>query len=261
DVTSIPATQLTPRFIAAGQAAGGDSGKAAALLQGWNGALTRDSVAATVYEVTVGTLARETIEPVLGKKLYSIYQSNNDASGIYSVLLSLVTQPVAPFFGVQSPANALNARDVALAKALHDAYDQLVQTYGADTSKWTWGSLHTATFAHPLASVTPLNLIFGVAPVARPGDSVTVSVGGDGDFSADPASYDQHTVSSMRQIIDLSNFDNSLWITTTGESGQPVSAHYQDMVPLWDQNHYQQMAFSPGAVSKLTVTVLTLAPA
>lgn len=261
DVVSVPATILTPRFIAAGEAAGGDSAKAAALLQGWNGAMTRDSVAASVYEAAAGALARETIEPVLGKKLYSIYQSNDDASGIYSVLISLVEQPVAPFFGVQSPTNALNARDVALAKALRDAYDQLVNTYGSDPSKWTWGTLHTATFAHPLASVTPLNLIFGVAPVTRPGDSVTVNVGGDGDFSADPPSYAQNTVSSMREIIDLSNFDHSLWVTTTGESGEPFSAHYQDLVPLWNQNSYQSMAFSPGAVSKQTADVLTLTPA
>ncbi len=225
DVVSVPATILTPRFIAAGEAAGGNAAKAAALLQGWNGAMTRDSVAASVYEVAVGTLARETIEPVLGKNLYNIYQSNDDASGVYSVLISLVEQPVAPFFGVQGPANAINARDVALAKALRDAYNQLENTYGSDTSRWTWGTLHTATFAHPLASVWPLNLIFGIAPVARPGDSVTVNVGGDGNFSADPPSYAQNIVSSMREIIDLSNFDHSLWVTTTGESGEPFSAH------------------------------------
>jgi penicillin amidase len=206
-------------------------------------------------------LARETIEPVLGKDLYKIYQSNTDASNIYSVLISLVEEPVPPFFGVAGPENAVNARDVAEAKAMRDAYDWLSATYGSDTSKWTWGTLHTATFAHPLASVSPLNLVFGVAPVARPGDSVTVSVGGDGDFSAGPPSYAQRTVSSMRQIIDLSNFDNSLWITTTGESGQPFSAHYSDMVPLWDQNKYQPMAYSPGALSRLTASVLTLTPA
>jgi len=89
-----------------------------------------------------------------------------------------IRQPsLGPFFGVKGPANAVNARDVAVARALHDAYGQLVQQYGPDTSKWTWGTLHTATFEHPLATVSPLNLIFGVAPVVRPGDSVTVSVG------------------------------------------------------------------------------------
>lgn len=260
DVTSVPATILTPRFVDAGQAAGGDAGKAAALLQGWNGAMTRDSVAATVYEVTSGMLARETIEPVLGKDLYKIYQSNTDSSNMYSVLISLLAEPIPPFFGVTGPQNAINARDVAEATAMRDAYDWLSATYGPDTSKWTWGTLHTATFAHPLASVTPLNLIFGVAPVSRPGDSVTVSVGGDGGFTADPADYSQQTVSSMREIIDLSNFDNSLWVTTTGESGQPFSAHYQDLVPLWNQNNYQPMTFSPDMVAKQTANVLTLTP-
>jgi penicillin amidase len=260
DVTSVPATILAPRFVAAGQAAGGESAKAAALLQGWDGSMPRDSVAATVYEVTASMLARETIEPVLGKKLYNIYDSNIDASNMYAVLISLIEAPVAPFFGAQGPQDVVNARDVAEAKALHDAYDYLTATYGSDTSKWTWGTLHTATFAHPLASVTPLNLIFGVAPVARPGDSMTINVGGDGGFSADPADYSQRSVSSMREIIDLSNFDNSLWVTTTGESGQPFSSHYDDLVPLWDQNQYQSMAFTPGALAKQTQQVLIMTP-
>ncbi|HEX8995607.1 MAG TPA: penicillin acylase family protein [Ktedonobacterales bacterium] len=260
DVYNVAAETLAPRFIAAGQAAGGDAARAAALLQGWDYRMTRDSVASSVFEVTAGDLARATIEPVLGKKLYAVYQSNTSAGDIFSVLIDLTDQPVAPFFGATNASDASGNRDKAIAKALSDAYGQLQSRFGPDTSAWHWGQMHAATFEHPLATVSPLNLIFGVAPVQRPGDSLTVSVGGDGDFSADPAIYAQHTVSSMREIIDLSNLDNSRWVTTTGESGQPFSSHYQDLVHLWDSNTYEQMDYSPSAVAKQTASLLTLTP-
>ena len=64
----------------------------------------------------------------------------------------------------------------------------------------------------------------------------------------------------MRQIIDLSNFDNSEWVTTTGESGQPYSPHYSDLVRLWDQNQYEAMRFTAAAVAKDNQALLILRP-
>jgi hypothetical protein len=55
---------------------------------------------------------------------------------------------------------------------------QLRAELGTDPSQWHWGRVHQAHFDHPLASVTPLNLIFSVAPLERLGDSVTVNIGG-----------------------------------------------------------------------------------
>lgn len=260
DVYAVPSAQLVPAFVRAGQAAGGDAATAAKLLSSWDGQMTRDSVAATVYEVAVGVFLREAIEPLVGKKLYNIYISNSSPSILFNVAVNLVTNPVVPFFGAFSDSETASARDAAIAKALGDTIKQLTSQYGSDSSKWQWGTIHQATFEHPLASVWPLNYIFGVAPVARPGDGVTVNVGGDENFAADPASYEQDTVSSMREIIDLQNFDNSVWVTTTGESGQPFSDHYKDLVSVWDQNHYQQMEFTADAVAKADVHLLTLQP-
>ena len=64
----------------------------------------------------------------------------------------------------------------------------------------------------------------------------------------------------MRQIIDLANFDNSVWVTTTGESGQPFSAHYSDLVPLWDQGRYQKMLFTASAIAKDNQALLIMQP-
>ncbi len=261
DVVSLPAIQLTPTFIAVGQAAGGDADSAAAILQGWDHALTRDSVAASVYEVTAGLLLSETIQHVLGSSVYTTYRDSYSSSGLYSVLINLMAQPVAPFFGIgPTTSDPFAARDAAVAHALADAMALLRSRLGAETSKWRWGALHTATFAHPLASVSPLDRVFGLAPVERPGDTVTVSVGGDGGFSRSTPNYDQKTVSSMREIIDLGNLDGSLWVITVGESGQPGSSHYADLLPLWDANQYQRMDYSPAAEGKAAADILVLKP-
>lgn len=258
DVLSLPATQLSPLFVAAGSAAGGDAATGATLLNSWDGQLTRDSAAAALYEVAAGTLARETIEPVLGPKLYEVYRNNTSASNIYLTLADLLKTPSAPFFGASTDAQAATARNTALARALADAVHQLRATLGPDPAHWHWGALHQAHFTHPLAGVAPLNTVFDIAAVDRPGDSTTVNVGGSSRFSADPPSYSQRSIPSMREIIDLSDFDHSFWVIPVGQSGQPFSSHWSDLLPLWDQGRYQSMAFSTEAIGHAVHEVLTL---
>ncbi|HKS70560.1 MAG TPA: penicillin acylase family protein [Ktedonobacterales bacterium] len=251
DVYAIPTAQLVPAYIAAGNAAGGDAAAAAHALTGWNGRMDASSTAAAVYEVATGELMRSMLVPLLGQKLYELYRSNYSSSGLYSLLLEQIANPTPPFFS--SPA----ARDKVTAGALAWAMGQL---RGANGALPTWGQIHQAHFDHPLASVQPLNLVFGLNPVARSGGAVTINIGGDGGFSDLPPSYDQHSVPSMRQIIDLGNLDASLWVTTTGESGQPYSAHYSDLIPLWADGTYQQMAFTAQAVTHATASYLQLNP-
>jgi penicillin amidase len=257
DVYAIPAAQLVPAYIAAGNAGGGDAAAAARALTGWNDRMDTNSSAAAVFEVATGELLREMLVPMLGTKLYDIYRSNYSASGLYSVLLQQIANPTPPFFGAQSADGAAAARDKTIASALSWAMGQLRDANG---TLRTWGQIHQAHFNHPLASVTPLNLVFGLSPVARVGDTVTVNIGGDGGFSNTPPNYDQRTVPSMRQIINLGNFDASLWVTTTGESGEPYSAHYSDLIALWNGGKYEQMEYSAQAVTKAGVSYLQLNP-
>ena len=42
------------------------------------------------------------------------------------------------------------------------------------------------------------------------------------------------TAPAIRQILDTSDWDQSIAVNTPGQSGQPASAHYSDLAPLWD---------------------------
>jgi penicillin amidase len=94
---------------------------------------------------------------------------------------------------------------------------------------------------------------FDLPSVRRGGDANTVNATGGAGFS-------QTAGASFREVIDLSNWDNSWATSTPGQSGQPGSAHYGDLLQLWGRNEYFPLAYSRAKVEQETVHVLTLLP-
>jgi penicillin amidase len=98
--------------------------------------------------------------------------------------------------------------------------------------------MHTRPFAHPFVPA------FNLPAVERSGGSGTVE--------ADGASY--------REIFDVSNWDRSLVANVPGQSGQPGSEFYGNLLQDWADNKYFNLAFSKAAVDKVAVRRLRLTP-
>jgi penicillin amidase len=77
--------------------------------------------------------------------------------------------------------------------------------------------------------------------------------GGGGTVGADGASY--------REIIDVSDWDHSVVTQVPGESAQPDSPFYANLLPLWANNEYFSLVFGRGAVDTNAAHRLTLQPA
>jgi penicillin G amidase len=102
----------------------------------------------------------------------------------------------------------------------------------------TWGQQHTRAFRHPL--LRP----FDLGPVQRSGGASTVE--------ADGASY--------REIFDVADWDRSLVINVPGQSGQPGSPFYDNLLKMWADNEYFPLAFSSRAIEGAAKYRLTLKP-
>ena len=126
----------------------------------------------------------------------------------------------------------------AIEAGLRKAIDKLTADLGADWSVWRYGRVHTQAYPHPLLKE------FDLATVERRG--------GNGAVGADGATY--------REIIDVSNWDRSLTINTPGQSGQPESPFYGNLLPLWANDQYFQMTFSRSAVDAHAAHRLKLTP-
>jgi penicillin amidase len=142
-----------------------------------------------------------------------------------------------------------------LLSTLLDAGRELQDKEGLDPALWSWGAMHTMTFRHSLDRLPGAKALFDLGPVARPGDGNTVDATGTGN-----AGFQQIAGASYREIFDLSNWDNALAINTPGQSGQPGSRHYADLLPLWEAGQYFPLAYSNDAVDQNATDVLTLVP-
>lgn len=65
---------------------------------------------------------------------------------------------------------------------------------------------------------------------------------------------------SQRMIVDLSDWDNSLAINTTGQNGHLFHSHREDLISMWQNVEYHPMFFAREAVEANAEAVLTLAP-
>ena len=64
-----------------------------------------------------------------------------------------------------------------------------------------------------------------------------------------------------RHVLDLADWDRGLATSAPGQSGQPGSPHYGDLLPLWAAGKYFPLAFSRKKVEDVMRHHLELRPA
>jgi penicillin amidase len=136
-------------------------------------------------------------------------------------------------------ADAMASKNQAAIEAsLKKAIDRLTSEQGSDWTELRWGRMNTRAFPHPFIRA------FDLPAVER--------AGGAGTVAADGASY--------REIMDVSNWDRSLVTNTPGQSGQPGSPYYDNLLRLWADEKYFPLVFSKKAVDANAAHTLTLNP-
>lgn len=195
--------------------------KATSLVREWDAKLSVDSAAGLIYEYWIAQLPRAVFGPDIGPDV-----------NLETLLAALERQPDPKI----------------LRDSLRAALDEIQRQYGPDLQTWQWGKAHTILFHHPLAVGT-----FDRGPVARPGDANTVNATSGPNFH-------QTTGASYREILDLSNWDNSVMTNVPGESGDPESPHYSDLIDDWANGRYHPMPFSRRAVEAAAAEHIWLVP-
>lgn len=236
DVYSLPADQLIrmlPRHSDGAEARFLD------MLKDWDRLLRSPSVPGALYEVWERHLRSAAMAKIAGS-----------SAGALSAYLN--TQQSMDYFKSLSASD----RQQLLLSTLLDAGHEMEEKEGQDPALWSWGAMHTMTFRHSLDQTPGAKALFDLGPVARPGDNNTVDATGTGS-----SGFQQVAGASYREIFDLSNWDNSLAINTPGQSGEPGSRHYSDLLPLWEAGQYFSLAYSKDAVAENASDVLTLVPA
>ena len=128
-----------------------------------------------------------------------------------------------------------------LAKALTLALDDLKRRYGEDRSRWRWGEAHFALSEHrPFGRQAQLAKLFDIR-VPSPGDTYTVDVGRN-TIANESEPYASRHAASLRAIYDLADLDNSVYMHSTGQSGNVLSPLYDNFARAWARVEYIPMS-------------------
>jgi len=140
--------------------------------------------------------------------------------------------------------------------ALHSAVEDLEARLGSDMTRWRWDAVHRAVFPHQgFDGVAPLGALLRRS-VPNGGDWSTVNVGAVS--TGQP--YDQRSVAGYREIIDLSPANDSRFIIDLGQSGHPLSPHYDDFLQDWQQVRHRKMRMDRMDVERGALGRLRLQP-
>lgn len=203
-------------------------------LKNWDGNLGIDSTAAAIYEAWLVHLQQAIVEDDLQGDLYSRFVDQDHAI----FLANTMAQIDSPWCDNVLTTPVESCTDAAQ-EGLDRALDDLEEHMGGNIARWQWGRIHHTYYPHhAFNEVFVLNRIFG-RQIANGGDSQTVNVASV-DLSQP---YRQVAVPSYRQIVDMSNLNNSLYIITTGQSGNILSKHYDDLINRHQNVQYLKMNF------------------
>ena len=208
-------------------------------LRSWDGRMSPDSVAATIYQAFTLRFAREVGRAAIGDRDLAERWLDRADNGFtthvtspwrwQSHLLRLWEEGDPKLIGCEWDELALDS--------LRAAMDELADRFGKDPAAWRWGRVHALVFPHALGGANALlGKIF----------NRTVEVGGAQETVAqvgwDPGNpFAAIWAPCWRIVADPAAPERSRWQQFTGQSGQAGSPHYDDLQPRWVAGDTQAM--------------------
>ena len=246
DETSLPARQLVPLLLKTLQIDSRTHMRdASELFKDWDFVLAKDSAAAALYESWVRRLEANFANQVVPANAKDVV----GGASLFRKMLRNLKNPDSKVLGANPELKA----SLLMSDSLNEAIADLKTRLGSEMKKWRWGDLHVAEFKHQLSTDDTRRAVFDLKSVPRGGDGNTVNATGGQRFT-------QRSGASFREILDLSDWDNSVAINVPGQSGQPESPHYGDLLPMWAEGKYFPLLFSREKIEKNVAQRLLLEP-
>ncbi|MBV8526717.1 MAG: penicillin acylase family protein, partial [Candidatus Dormibacteraeota bacterium] len=229
-------------------------------LADWDGLMTVGAIEPTIYEAFMRRFAEHALRPSCGDA-WAIATGYNLEHPVYDYPANLVSRWTPELLARWESGDATMLRGGTWAQtasdALDDAWGDLEDRLGRSLRHWRWGRAHALPLEHPFSRRRPLGLFFGRREVAVGGSADTVMA--TAYVPHDPFQT-RLSAPTWRQVMDVGNWDQCTAVLLPGQSGQPGSRHYSDLVSRWAANRQFRLHWSRDDVSEHARSTLTLTP-
>jgi penicillin amidase len=142
-----------------------------------------------------------------------------------------------------------------------DVISGVLDRLDAGRKNEVWGDVHRVHFAHPFIDVPLVGRLLGRSwsrgPFSVGGGSTTVNA----HYWDLEAPFDTMAIPSARFVAAVGDWDATVLVLPTGQSGRPWSPHYADQVKDWLMVRNVTFPFSEEAVDASASARLILLPA
>ena len=252
DTLSLHAKTLLPILLAHTSRVSETDKPALDVLRRWTFNAMGDSAAAAIFQAWFLHLAPTIAGDDLGPLVTGSYQGK--FSFVTRFIINTLTSNDQAWCDDKTTVTHETC-DEAVAGALHKGVEELRHLMGNDMTRWRWDAIHRAVFPHTLDSVAVLRPILSRS-IGIAGDWSTVDVG----VTAADHPFEAHTVPGYREIIDLSPANDSRMQDAVGQSGHPLSPHYDDGLKAWRDVQHRKMRMTRADAERGALGTLTLTP-
>jgi penicillin amidase len=241
DTYSYPHVFLADQLTAGAKTVKPKDSRAQKLIDGlkdWNGIADANSPEVTFLEAVRQAAIEILLEPFLGKDT-NLYQWRSTA-----FLQRILTDRPSKWL----PA-AYKNYDELLAAAADRGVANLAMRSGSDRIEdWPWKRFDSLDMLHYLGREGLLKKLLSITDKPQSGTAYSVRAAAK---THGPA---------MRFVANPGNWDETILVNSTGESGQPGSSHYTDQFSYWYESRPIFAPFSDAATANARKHSLTLKP-
>jgi penicillin amidase len=207
-----------------------------AMLKDWDATLAPDSAAAALYAVW---FYRHLQPALLAHRLPDTRLNSLDALAVLDILDDS---------GAVEPALA----------SLEDAWFETTRLLGPDPSDWRWGDLHQMVFEHPLLELADDELAEAMRYQTYPRGGSANTTNNTGFRSED---FLVRSGASFRMVLDVGRWDDAEMTNAPGQSGDPRSPFYDNLLEGWATDSSFPLLYSRSAVEANQALHIELKPA
>lgn len=206
------------------------------ILEAWKGNNDLQEVGPSIFNKWIYFYLQDTFQDELGKENFKLLLGTH----IVKQLIENQSENAnSVWWDNRATKNKKETQSEILTQSFKEAIAALEKQVGKEVTDWKWKSVHKVTFEHPIGKVKLFSSFFNVGPFAIDGTNEVIN--NQLFIYGNEAGIEVKGGPSTRRIIDFSDIENSWSVLPTGQSGNPMSPHYDDQTSLFVNGKFRKM--------------------